>query len=162
MSQHFWLSETCKSILLVQLLVLFSLQVYGSNYTANSSEEKMYFVVASSSNVTYSRIFNKTLTNLTRSLFPKEKFHIELDTLIIDLPVNGSFSAIFLEELCDKVEKKRVLAVFVIGDSPAASTVSMAATHIGIPVLWAKGQDKFLPGFRNMVSLYSLYSSKLI
>ncbi|XP_044755269.1 uncharacterized protein LOC123314202 isoform X2 [Coccinella septempunctata] len=154
MSQNFWQGENRKTIILVQLLVVFSLQVYCSNVTAkqNQEGEKMFFVVASSSNMTYSRIFNKTLTNLTRSLFPKERYQIELDTLIIDLPVNGSFSAIFLEELCEKLERKRVIAMFVIGDSPAASTVSLAATHIGIPVLWARGQDKFLPGFRSLAA----------
>ncbi|XP_045475603.1 uncharacterized protein LOC123681313 isoform X2 [Harmonia axyridis] len=152
MSQNFRQREYYKTIILVQLLALFSSHVYSLNQPSAQSQEdeKMYFVVASSSNMTYSRIFNKTLTNLTRSLFPKEKFHIELDTLIVDLPVNGSFSAKFLEELCAKLEKKRVLASFVIGDSPAASTVSMAATHIGIPVLWARGQEKFLSGFRSL------------
>lgn len=122
----------------------------------NNNVGKMYFAIATSPNEQqYSRAFNKTLMNITQSYLTKENYNISIDTLIIDLPENGSFTAVVLEKLCEQFEGKHVIAVLLIGDSPAAFTVSLAATHSGIPVLWARGKGGFLPGFRSLVSLLS-------
>lgn len=117
----------------------------------------MYFAIAASATEqSYSRAFNKTLMNITQSYLTSNSksdgYNVSLDTLIIELPENGSFTALLLEKLCGKFEGKHVVAVLVIGDSPAAFTVSLAATHSGIPVLWARGKGGYLPGFRNLVS----------
>lgn len=122
-----------------------------------SSGGKMYFAIAASATEqSYSRAFNKTLMNITQSYLTSNSkadgYNVSLDTLIIELPENGSFTALLLEKLCEKFEGKHVVAVLVIGDSPAAFTVSLAATHSGIPVLWARGKGGYLPGFRNLVS----------
>lgn len=118
---------------------------------------KLYFAIAASpSGQTYSRAFNKTLMNITQnyltSKLNKDTFNYTLETLIIELPENGSFSAALLRLLCDQFEGKHVVAVLVVGDSPAAFTVSLTAKHAGIPVLWARGHSGFLPGFRSLVS----------
>ncbi|KAL3268126.1 hypothetical protein HHI36_007253 [Cryptolaemus montrouzieri] len=158
MSHYSRYEENFKIILLIQLALLL-LDVYGLNTNRvhkeqSEADDKSYFAIATMPNTSYSRVFNKTLMNLTQNLFPTKKLNFDLDTLTIELPANGSFSALFLRELCVKLEKKRVLAVFVIGDSPAAFTINMAATYIGIPVLWARGHSGFSPGFRSLVSNY--------
>lgn len=118
---------------------------------------RMYFAIAAPpSEQSYSRAFNKTLMNITQlylsGISDKSSFNFTLDTLVIELPKNGNFSARLLESLCEKFEGKHVVAVLIIGDSPAAFMVSLAATHAGVPVLWARGRGGFLPGFRSMVS----------
>ncbi|KAK9871742.1 hypothetical protein WA026_014195 [Henosepilachna vigintioctopunctata] len=143
-------------IILIQLALLL-LNVYGlgtrkESTNGDRTDNRMYFAIAAMPNTTYSRIFNRTLSNLTQNLIPKTKINFALDTLPIELPKNGKFSALFLKELCSKLEKKNVLAIFVIGDSQAAFTIKLAATHIGIPLLWAKGQSGISPGFRSLVS----------
>lgn len=120
------------------------------------NRQKMYFAVAmTASDQSYTRAFNKTLANITQMYLENgpERFDVSVGTLIIELPKNGSFSASLLQTLCHEFEGKHVLAVFIVGDSPAAFTVSLAASHVGIPVLWARGSGGFLPGFRGMVSL---------
>ncbi|GJQ87496.1 hypothetical protein Trydic_g19252 [Trypoxylus dichotomus] len=123
---------------------------------------KMYFAIAAmASEQSYSRAFNKALMNITQSYletkFKATRYNITLDTLTIELPENGSFSATLLEILCSKFEGKHVIAVLVIGNTPAAQTVSLAASHSGIPVLWAKGQGAVVFGFRSLVSHYLLH-----
>lgn len=118
---------------------------------------KVYFAIAvPSSGQTFSRAFNKTLTNITQNYlfgsFKKFSYNISLEPLVIELPENGSFNSFLLENLCEMFEGKQVIAVLVLGSSPAAFTVSLTATHAGIPVLWARGQTEFPPGFRNTVS----------
>jgi hypothetical protein len=118
---------------------------------------RLYFAIAASpSGQTYSKAFNKTLMNITQSYLTtkshKDTFNFTVETLVIELPENGSFSAALLRTLCDQFEGKHVVAVLVVGDSPAAFTVSLTAKHSGIPVLWARGHSGFLPGFRSLVS----------
>lgn len=118
---------------------------------------RMYFAIAASTaGQTYGRAFNKTLSNITQSYlsnkFDTSLHNITLDTLVIELPENGSFSANLLENLCEQFEKKHVAALLVIGDSPAAFSVTMAANHAGVPVLWARGHTRFLSGFQTWVS----------
>ncbi|KAL1498139.1 hypothetical protein ABEB36_008987 [Hypothenemus hampei] len=118
---------------------------------------KVYFAIAvSSPGQSFSRAFNKTLANITQhylfSSFKKFSYNISLETLLIELPENGSFSSFLLERVCDLFERKHVVAVLVVGTSPAAFTVSLTARHVGIPVLWAQGQSQFLPGFRPLES----------
>lgn len=117
---------------------------------------KMYFAIAATpSGQSYSRAFNKTLTNITQSYAEEGGFYnVTLETLAIEMPENGSFSARLLKTVCEQFEGKHVVAVLLVGDSPAAFTISMAAKHSGIPVLWARGHSGFLPGFRRLVSLY--------
>lgn len=121
---------------------------------------KVYFAIAvSTSGQSFSRAFNKTLANITQNhlfgSFKKISYNISLEPLVIELPENGSFSSFLLEHLCDMFEGKHVVAVLVVGSSPAAFTVSLTARHAGIPVLWARGQSEFLPGFRSSVSVSS-------
>lgn len=129
-------------------------------YNVNRRQQsgRMYFAIAAApSGQTFSRAFNKTLTNITQSYltnrFEKTSYNISLDTLAIELPENGSFSADLLENLCQQFEGKHVVAVLVVGDSSAAFAVTLAAKHAGIPVLWARGHTGFLTGFRSLVSL---------
>lgn len=115
---------------------------------------KMYFAIAATpSGQSYSRAFNKTVTNITQSYVEEGGFYnVSVETLAIELPENGSFSARLLKYVCEQFEGKHVVAVLLIGDSPAAFTVSLAAKHSGITVLWARGHSGFLPGFRRLVS----------
>lgn len=118
---------------------------------------RMYFAIASMpGEQSYARAFNKALMNITQSYLEARlkqvRYNITLDTLAIELPENGSFSAALLESLCAKFEGKHVVAVLIIGNTPAAQTVSLTATHAGIPVLWARGQGGVAPGFRSPVS----------
>lgn len=131
---------------------------YRAPADANSIPKRLYFAIAATSNAqNYARAFNKTLMNITQSYMTvktngRYSFNVTLETLIIELPKNGSFSARLLETVCEQFEGKHVLAVLVVGSSPAAFTVTMTAEHAGIPVIWARGQTEFLPGFRSMVS----------
>lgn len=115
---------------------------------------KMYFAIAATpSGQSYSRAFNKTLLNITQTYLEEGGFYnVTVETLAIEMPENGSFSARLLKSVCEQFEGKHVVALLLVGDSPAAFTVSMAAKHSGIPVLWARGHSGFLPGFRRLVS----------
>lgn len=127
--------------------------------------KRLYFAIAAPSNTqNYARAFNKTLMNITQSYMSvrtkndRYNFNVTLDMLAIELPKNGSFSARLLETVCQQFEGKHVVAVLVVGSSPAAFTVTLTAEHVGIPVIWARGQTEFLPGFRSLVSdLFGLY-----
>ncbi|GLV34328.1 hypothetical protein CBL_00256 [Carabus blaptoides fortunei] len=121
----------------------------------------MYFAIAAtSSGQIYSRAFNKTLANITQSYLTGKSnvvtYNISLETLVIELPETGIFSSTFLQSVCDRFEDKHVVAVLVVGNSRAAFTVALAAGHAGIPVLWARGTNTFLPGFNNLVTPTSL------
>ncbi|CAG9817524.1 unnamed protein product [Phaedon cochleariae] len=136
-------------LLLVQLLLSLALASSGQ------LRGQIYFAIAAPpSSQSYSRAFNKTLTNITQNYLVSRgsgfALNVSLETVAIDLPENGSFSSKLLENVCEKLEGKRVVAVLIIGNSPAAFTVSIAAKHVGIPVLWARGSSHFLPGFRSM------------
>lgn len=160
-------SRTYVIIIVLFINCALSVQQDGLNFfnkshkrhnNSNNNVGKMYFAIATSPNEQqYSRAFNKTLMNITSLYLTKEYYNISIDTLIIDLPENGSFTAVVLEKLCEQFEGKHVIAVLLIGDSPAAFTVSLAATHSGVPVLWARGKGGFLSGFRSSVSLLSYY-----
>ncbi|XP_050304727.1 uncharacterized protein LOC126742188 isoform X4 [Anthonomus grandis grandis] len=119
---------------------------------------KLYFAIAvsSSGGQTFGRAFNKTLTNITQNhlygTLKKFSYNISLEPLVIELPENGSFSSTLLENVCGTFEGKHVVAVLIVGSSPAAFTVSLTARHAGIPVLWARGQSEVLPGFRTLES----------
>lgn len=116
---------------------------------------QMFFAIAAApSGQGYTKAFNKTLVNITQMYLPRSAG--KLETLAIELPENGSFSAKLLVTLCEKFEGKHVVAVLIVGDSPAAFTVSLAARHSSIPVLWARGHSGFLPGFRTLVSCFVL------
>lgn len=123
---------------------------------ADSRRTTIYFAIAAPPSVqSYSRAFNKTLVNITQSYVLNR--NITLDTLPVELPENGSFSARLLKTVCDQFEGKHVAAVLVVGDNPASFTVSMAARHSGIPVLWARGNRGFFPGFGSLVSKQSVW-----
>lgn len=153
------------------LLVFFSTMAYSikngiDRYTnrqlAPLRGTKMYFAIAAMpSEQSYTRAFNKAVMNITQTYlegrFKRTGYNITLETLVIELPENGGFSAALLETLCAKFEGKYVVAVLVIGNTPAAQTVSLAATHSGIPVLWARGQGDVVSGFRSLVSKIEIY-----
>lgn len=123
----------------------------------NRYSGKMYFAVAADSNgQIYSKIFNKTLANITQSYIAGSSdsiiYNITLETLVIELPDGGGFSSTFLQNVCKKFEGKHIVAILITGNTQAAFSVSLAARHAGIPVLWARGTNTHLPGFNNMVS----------
>lgn len=153
-----------KVILLQFALLLVHVSGYENdkNDFTNFRPGRLYFAIAASpSGQTYSRAFNKTLMNITQSYLTtkvnKDTFNFTLETLVIELPENGSFSAALLRNLCNQFEGKHVVAVLIVGDSPAAFTVSLTAKHSGIPVLWARGHSGFLPGLRSLVSDLFMY-----
>lgn len=122
------------------------------------SRRTIYFAIAAPPSVqSYSRAFNKSLVNITQSYLVHG--NITLDTLPVELPENGSFSATLLKTVCDQFEGKHVAAVLVVGDTAASFTVSMAAKHSGIPVLWARGNRGFFPRFGSLMvsKAYVLY-----
>ncbi|VEN54784.1 unnamed protein product, partial [Callosobruchus maculatus] len=121
---------------------------------ASPVQGRIFFAIAAPPSAqSYIRVFNRTLSNITQGYMVNgHTFNLTLDTIAIDLPENGSFSATLLESVCGKLEGRRVVAVLVVGHSPAAFTVSMTAKHAGIPVLWAKGRSGFLPGFKSLDS----------
>ncbi|XP_071050043.1 uncharacterized protein [Onthophagus taurus] len=134
----------------VRALILLS-AVVSSHKNRETPNKKMYFAIAATpSEQSYSRAFNKTLMNITQGIVVNGRCNVSVDTLMVELPENGSFSANLLQKLCDKFEGKHVIAVLVLSHSPAAQTVSLAATYSGIPVLWASGYGGFLSEFRNM------------
>lgn len=147
--------ETLIKIILIQLALLL---IHVRSDDHRPIRGNIYFAIAASANAqSYSRAFNRTLMNITQNYLASTSgsgfaFNLSLDAIVIDLPENGSFSASLLENVCSKFDGKKVIAVLIIGNSPAAFTVSLTAKHAGIPVLWAKGQSEFLPGLRNMVS----------
>jgi hypothetical protein len=107
---------------------------------------------------TYSRAFNKIMNNVTR-LFT-ENYHqhnITLSPLIITLPENQQFSAAILEKTCALLEGKHIVAVLLIGESPAGFAVALAAGTAGIPVLWARGGSGDLVGYFQSVSTNVLF-----
>lgn len=77
---------------------------------------------------------------------------MSLETVSVDLPEDGRFSAALLARACDRFEGRHVAAVLVLGDTPAAFTVSMAARHSGVAVLRAGGNGGLVPGFGSLVS----------
>lgn len=121
------------------------------------SRKTIYFAIAAPPSVqSYTRAFNKTLVNITQTYVLQR--NITLDTLPVELPENGSFSARLLKTVCDQFEGKHVAAVLVVGDTPASFTVSMAARYSSIPVLWARGNRGFFPGLGSSVSNCLKYS----
>lgn len=137
---------------LLLLLVVAAPSTRGQRKTG-----KMYVAIAAPpGEPSFSRAFNKTLANVTAGYLPihagRQVYNITLDTIVVELPVNGTFSSGLLERLCGQLEGKHVVAMLLIGDTPAAFTVSQAATYAGIPVLWAKDQG-FLTGFSTSVRI---------
>lgn len=139
-------------------------------------DRRMYFAIAVSSSATlasgtttqtYTRAFNKTLANITQSFWNSGNvrggdgnedrrrgmlYNITLDSLVIDLPENGLFSSNFLERLCVQLEGRRVAAILIVGDSPAAFTVALVAGNAGVPILWARGNGDYMPTLTDRVS----------
>lgn len=145
--------DNISKLLIVQICFVFVKTHSEENFVKGS----IYFAIAAPASAqSYSRAFNRTLSNITQNFLTgkssKANYNLSLETIVIDLPENGSFSAGLLESVCDKFGSKRIIAVLIIGHSPAAFTVSLTAKHAGIPVLWARGDSQMLPGFRTMVS----------
>lgn len=141
-------------VLLVFQIAFLLVQTHGEDTLVKGS---IYFAIAAPPSAqSYSRAFNRTLSNITQNFLSgrsgKSNYNLSLETIVIDLPDNGSFSASLLESVCNKFGSKRIIAVLIVGHSPAAFTVSLTARHAGIPVLWARGDSQLLPGFRTMVS----------
>ncbi|CAH1971109.1 unnamed protein product [Acanthoscelides obtectus] len=140
------------------VLLLTQVESEQQRQYANPVQGRIFFAIAAPPSAqSYIRAFNRTLSNITQGFVINgnengASYNLTLDTLAIDLPENGSFSAQLLESVCGKLEGRRVVAVLIVGHSQAAFTVSMTAKHAGIPVLWAKGRGGFLPGFKSLVS----------
>lgn len=85
----------------------------------------------------YSKIFNKTLSSIPNSfLIPdslNRHYNISVSPLFFVLPDSGRFSSSIYDVMCNTFNQKRVAAILVIGESPAAFTVSMAAVTSNIP-----------------------------
>lgn len=71
---------------------------------------------------------------------------------MITLPGNQQFSASILENTCALLEGKHIVAVLIVGGSPAGSAVALAAGTAGIPVLWARGGTGDMVGYFQSVS----------
>lgn len=145
--------ETIIKLLIIQNFFLLVQNQSNGDFVKGS----IYFAIAAPPNVqSYGRAFNRTLSNITQNILTGRSsipsYNLSLETVVIDLPENGSFSSGFLESVCDIFGSKRIIAVLIVGHSPAAFTVSLTARHAGIPVLWARGDSQLLPGFRTMVS----------
>lgn len=145
------------------LIIQISFIIVKAHNEDNFVKGSIYFAIAAPNSAqSYSRAFNRTLSNITQNFLTgrssKSNYNLSLETIVIDLPENGSFSAGLLESVCDKFGSKRIIAVLIIGHSPAAFTVSLTARHAGIPVLWARGDSQLLPGFRTMVSTDHIFS----
>lgn len=155
---NFRLEDNLTKIILLQFVLLLSqVRSHENERRLGADGGRLYFAIAASPSAQgYSRAFNKTLTNITQNYLAGKSgrygFNVSLETMVIDLPESGSFSAVLLETVCEKLEGKRVAAVLIVGHSPAAFTVSLTARHAGIPVLWARGYIAFMPGFRSLVS----------
>jgi ionotropic glutamate receptor NMDA 3A len=107
---------------------------------------------------TFSRAFNKTMNNVTRLFMENYHQHnITLSPLIITLPENQQFSAAILEKTCSLLDGKHIVAVLIIGGSPAGFAVALAAGTAGIPVLWARGGTGDLVGYFQSVSTIVLF-----
>lgn len=128
-------------------IVLFSVR-------AQDARRVFFGIAVAPSAQSYARAFNKTLQNITQTYLGATEAarNVAVETLAIEVPENGGFSATLLRTLCDQFEGKHVVAVLVVGDTPAAFTVSLVAREAGIPVLWARGHSGFLPGLRSLVS----------
>lgn len=85
----------------------------------------------------YSKIFNKTLSTIPNSfLIPdsmNRHYNISVSPLFFVLPNSGRFSSSIYEVMCNSFDRKRVVSIMVIGESPAAFTVSLAAVTSNIP-----------------------------
>jgi hypothetical protein len=115
----------------------------------------MYIAIAFSEThaQTFSRAFIKTMNNVTRLFMDNYHQHnITVSPLIITLPENQQFSAAILEKTCALLEGKHLVAVLIIGGSPAGFAVALAAGTAGIPVLWARGGTGDLVGYFQSVS----------
>lgn len=144
---------TKMSYALVLFKLTFLLATLVCKLNADSRKTIYLAIAAPPSAQSYTRAFNKTLVNITQSyVLHSGSVNITVDTLPVELPENGSFSATLLKGACEQFEGRHVAAVFIVGDTPASFTVSMAARHSGIPVLWARGNSGFLPGFGSLVS----------
>lgn len=144
------------SYILVLFKLTFLLASLVCKLNADNRKTIHFAIAATPSAQSYTRAFNKTLVNITQSyVLHRGYVNVTLDTLPVELPENGSFSATLLKTVCEQFEGKHVAAVLIVGDSPASFTVSMAARHSGIPVLWARGNSGFLPGFGSLVSKYT-------
>lgn len=149
------------------LIIQISFMLVQTHREEDFVRGSIYFAIAAPpSTQSYSRAFNRTLSNITQNFLTgrssKTYYNLSLETVVIDLPENGSFSSGLLENVCDKFGSKRIIAVLIVGRSPAAFTVSLTARHAGIPVLWAQGDSQLLPGFRTMVSeIYLFFKNEI-
>ncbi|XP_049823043.1 uncharacterized protein LOC109597115 isoform X3 [Aethina tumida] len=145
--------DACCKLILVQFALLL-IQVKCEGHQSGAAyRSKMYLAIAASGgNPVYGRAFNRTLSNITQSYLAGRRgsltFNVTLETLAIDLPENGSFSADLLETVCRRFQGKHVVAILVIGASPASFTVALASATCRVPVLWARGpEEDFIPTF---------------
>jgi ionotropic glutamate receptor NMDA 3A len=130
------------------------------NTNFQSQQWNMHIAVAFSEAhaQTFSRAFNKMMNNVTRLFMDNYHQHnITLSPLIIPLPENEQFSAAILEKTCGLLEGKHIVAVLIIGGSPAGFAVALAAGTAGIPVLWARGGTGDLVGYFQSVSTIVLF-----
>lgn len=153
-------------IILVLLPVIICLSLNNAvrdlqkNTDYPSEQWNMHIAIAFSEThtQTFSRAFNKAMNNVTRLFVENYHQHnITLSPLMIILPQNQQFSSAILEKTCSLLEGKHVVAVLIIGGSPAGFAVALAAGTAGIPVLWARGGTGDLVGYFQSVSKIVLY-----
>jgi ionotropic glutamate receptor NMDA 3A len=100
------------------------------------------------------------MNNVTRMFMDNYHQHnVTVSPIIITLPENQQFSAAILEETCELLEGKHLVAVLIIGGSPAGFAVALAAGTAGIPVLWARGGTGDPIGYLQSVSSVFSFSS---
>lgn len=152
------------SLLLVFGAVLMQLGEMALVSSSTRGRNQMYFAIAAASanGQAFSRAFNKTLANITQAYHMAH--NVTVEPLVIELPdgdAGSGFSGHFLRHVCDRFERRHVVAVLIVGNTRAAFTVALAAGHAGVPVLWARGINANLPGLNNLVSscISSVYVS---
>jgi len=83
------------------------------------------------------QVFNRTLSSITSSFLivdsQQRHYNVTVQPLFFVLPASGRFSSSIYEVMCSSFEHKRVAAILVAGESPAAFTVAMAAVTSNVP-----------------------------
>ncbi|KAK7872804.1 hypothetical protein R5R35_011925 [Gryllus longicercus] len=97
-----------------------------------------------------SRAFNRTLANATKAMGLDGAYggNVTLAPLLLPFPEGRALHARALERSCAALAAaRRVAALLLVGGSPAAVGMALAAGAAGVPVLWARGSALDPPGF---------------
>lgn len=100
------------------------------------------------------QVFNRTLSSISNSFLivdsQQRHYNVTVQPLFFVLPASGRFSSSIYEVMCSSFENKRVAAILVMGESPAAFTVAQAAVTSNVPGEYA--QKPYALSSDNMLS----------